>query len=166
MSDSSAETHPVLLILGTRDICAPLVHLALPLDYRLIICGSQAGFADPQVYRGAECHTVDFTQLTSTCPVSIDDSTFVVIATREHAYDETCLRQVLSAPAAYVGLMGNSRRVGATLDRLAGDGFDDELLNRVHAPIGLRLRAKTHPEIALSIIGEVVSVRRNREATA
>lgn len=166
MSDSQHAQQPILLLLGTREVCVPLVQIARPLDFRLVVCGNQPGFADPEVFAGAACHTIDFDDLGRTAPVALDERCFVVIATREHRYDEACLRQVLLTPVSYVGVMGNSRRAASLLERLAADGYDAALLNRVQAPIGLRLRAKTQPEIALSIVAQVVEVRRSPEAAA
>lgn len=90
----------------------------------------------------------------------IDASTYVVCVTRGHRHDETSLRMVAESEAAYVGMIGSKRRVGAVLQHLVEDGVDREAVARVHTPIGLDIGAETPEEIAVSVMAEVVMVRR------
>jgi xanthine dehydrogenase accessory factor len=71
-----------------------------------------------------------------------------------------CLLQVVDAPVAYIGMIGSRRRVSGVLDLVKEEGCSEELLARVHAPIGLDIGAQTPEEIALSVMAEVVKVRR------
>ena len=74
--------------------------------------------------------------------------------------------------AAYVGMIGSKRRVGAVLQHLIDDGLDPEAIARVHTPIGLDIGAETPEEIAVAIMAEIIQARRGgtgqpmREATA
>jgi xanthine dehydrogenase accessory factor len=90
----------------------------------------------------------------------IDSNTYVVCVTRGHKHDETSLRAVAGSPAAYVGMIGSKRRVSAVLQHLVEDGVDPEAVARVHTPIGLDIGAETPEEIAVSIMAEVIMVRR------
>jgi xanthine dehydrogenase accessory factor len=82
----------------------------------------------------------------------------VVLVTRGHRYDYECLRKVLerSPLPGYIGMIGSRRRVRATFDALLEEGFQRELLARVHAPIGLDLGGDTPAEIAVSVAAEIV----------
>jgi xanthine dehydrogenase accessory factor len=80
--------------------------------------------------------------------------------TRGHKHDEVSLRAVVGSPAAYVGMIGSKRRVGAVLKHLLEEGADDEAIGRVHTPIGLDIGAETPEEIAVSIMAEVIKTRR------
>jgi xanthine dehydrogenase accessory factor len=83
-------------------------------------------------------------------------STAVVIVTRGHQYDELCLKQVVTTDAAYIGMIGSRRRVLSVFKKLVEEGFRESDLQRVRAPIGLRIGAKTPQEIAISILAEII----------
>ena len=90
----------------------------------------------------------------------IDANSYVVCVTRGHRHDETSLRMVAETDAAYVGMIGSKRRVGAVLQHLVEDGVDPVAIERVHTPIGLDIGAETPEEIAVSVMAEIVMVRR------
>ena len=102
---------------------------------------------------------------------AIDPNTYVVCVTRGHKHDETSLRLVAASAAAYVGMIGSKRRVGAVLQHLIDDGLDPDAISRVHTPIGLDIGAETPEEIAVAIMAEIIQARRGgtgqpmREAT-
>jgi xanthine dehydrogenase accessory factor len=92
-------------------------------------------------------------------PSTITAQTFVVLITEDHVTDEQALRQVLCAPAAYIGMIGSQRKTAAVLDHLRADKVAEDQLARVHAPIGLDLGGRSPAEIALAILAEIVQVR-------
>jgi xanthine dehydrogenase accessory factor len=91
---------------------------------------------------------------------SIDSSTHVVMVSRGHKIDELALRHVVGRGAAYVGMIGSKRRVSTVLRHLAEEGYSVDALERVFTPIGLDIGAETPEEIAVSIMAEIVMVRR------
>ncbi|HMG18707.1 MAG TPA: XdhC/CoxI family protein, partial [Gemmatimonadales bacterium] len=95
---------------------------------------------------------------------AIDPNTYVVCVTRGHKHDETSLRLVAASAAAYVGMIGSKRRVGAVLQHLIDDGLDPEAAGRVHTPIGLDIGAETPEEIAVAIMAEIIQARRGGTA--
>jgi len=101
---------------------------------------------------------VDFTEALE--KVSITPSAYVVVVTRGHRYDQECLAAVVGKPAAYIGMIGSRRRVRAIMEWLSDKGVPSEVLERVHSPIGLDIGAETPEEIALSIVAEMVKVKR------
>ena len=90
----------------------------------------------------------------------IDGGCYVVIVTRGHQHDEYALRAAVGRGAAYVGMMGSRKKAASVLDALRADGVSDETLSNVHTPIGLSIGALTVPELAVSVMGEVIGVRR------
>jgi xanthine dehydrogenase accessory factor len=82
-----------------------------------------------------------------------------VVASLGHD-DEEAVRRGLESGCEYVGLVASEKRGAAVLDALRGDGVSDDLLSRVRTPAGLAIGARTHEEIALSILAEIVQVRR------
>jgi xanthine dehydrogenase accessory factor len=83
-----------------------------------------------------------------------------VVASLGHG-DEEALRRGLEAGCDYVGLVASAVRGAAVLDTLRSDGVPEEQIARVRTPAGLDIGARTHEEIALSILAEVVAVRRS-----
>lgn len=94
--------------------------------------------------------------------LSIDSNTFVVIVTRGHRYDQLCLEEVLNTAVkpAYIGMIGSRRKVTTIMNNLQENGIPEEVLNPVYAPIGLDIGAQTPEEIALSILAEMVMIKR------
>jgi len=88
--------------------------------------------------------------------VTINSNTAIVIVTRGHQYDELCLRAVVGSAARYIGMIGSRRRVISVFKQLIDSGVNREVLDRVHAPIGLSIGAKSPQEIAVAIIAQII----------
>ncbi|HEY4263641.1 MAG TPA: XdhC family protein [Schlesneria sp.] len=88
---------------------------------------------------------------------------FVVIAT-QHRGDHQSLRRVLGTEVKYIALVASHKRTSLVLDYLQDAGFDNSAISRIRAPCGLQLGARTPEEIALSVVSEIVLVRRSRKA--
>lgn len=88
--------------------------------------------------------------------LTISSGSVVVIVTRGHQYDELCLKSVVGSSAVYVGMIGSRRRVLSVFKKLAAEGYSERDLQRVHAPIGLRIGARSPQEIAVSILAEII----------
>ena len=91
-----------------------------------------------------------------------DTDTWFVIVTRGHRYDTDCLRTILGKPRAYVGMMGSKRRTAIVKDQLEAEGFERDVLEAVHTPIGLKIAAETPEEIAVSIMAEIIQIKNSR----
>lgn len=149
---------PELLIVGTGKVASALVGL-----------GEAAGFhvrvaAGPEAPRVGEFEGADEVILTPE-PQDIEalrpgSNTYVAICSEVHEFGRQVLETLMPTPVAYLGLMSHKKRAAAIVERLRRTGFDDASMERVHVPIGLKLGAQTPEEIALSILGEIVSVRR------
>jgi xanthine dehydrogenase accessory factor len=90
-------------------------------------------------------------------------NTYFVIVTRGHRYDLDCIRTILNKKSAYVGMMGSKRRVSLLKKGLIEEGFNSELVDSVHAPIGLSIGAQTPDEIAISIIAELIEIKNKTQ---
>lgn len=75
--------------------------------------------------------------------------------------DEDVVAGALRTEARYIGLIGSKRKVAAVMDRLRARGFSDRDLARVHAPVGLDINADTVEEIAVSLLAQLIAVRRS-----
>ena len=85
----------------------------------------------------------------------------VAIVTRGHKQDEECLRATIESKPDYVGMIGSRRNIKLIFDDLLNEGISPEAIAQVHAPVGLDIGSQTVPEIAVSILAELVS-HRNR----
>lgn len=93
---------------------------------------------------------------------ALPPSAYVVIVTRGHRHDLDALRAVVQRDLRYVGLIGSKAKVARVYDALVDEGVDPARFARIHAPIGLDLGAVTPQEIAVSIVAELIAVRRGR----
>ena len=91
--------------------------------------------------------------------------TYFVVATRAHAFDVECLTEICKKRSAYVGMLGSRSRAALVRRQLTEAGADPVEVEGLHAPIGLAIGGQTAPEIALSILAEIVQVKNSRQQT-
>ncbi|GDY06675.1 MAG: XdhC/CoxI family protein [Planctomycetota bacterium] len=91
--------------------------------------------------------------------LDIDHNTYCLIVTRGHQHDEQALYHLAETAARYVGLIGSQRKIKMIFEDLLRDGISREALSRVYAPLGLDIGSQTVPEIAVSIVAELISHR-------
>jgi xanthine dehydrogenase accessory factor len=153
------EPQPTLIVVGAGHIAVPLARIGKLLSFEVIVLDDREKFANRERFPEADqVIAADFGPTLAS--LKITRASYVVIITRGHQYDEEALMEVADSPAAYIGMIGSRRRVQAVRNNLADVGFDPNKLDRVRAPIGLEIGAETPEEIAVSILAEIVSVRR------
>ena len=148
-----------LLVVGGGHIGKALATIGDLCGFSVVVVDDRPDYANQERFPEADrviCG--DFAEVLRELP--IDANTYIVTVTRGHKHDEISLRQVAGSAAAYVGMIGSKRRVGAVLQHLIEDGLDPEAVRRVHTPIGLDIGAETPEEIAVAIMAEVIQVRR------
>ena len=89
--------------------------------------------------------------------LGIDDDSYILIITRGHLYDYNVLEWSLKTNAYYIGMIGSATKIEMSYDKLKKEGFTQKDIDRVHAPIGIKLAAKTPAEIAVSIAGQLIN---------
>ncbi len=142
---------PELVICGTSPVAAALAELAGPLGFSRTVC---APAADQDAVAEADTRIDGFVM-----PGAPQGQRFVLVSTQGKG-DEAALRAALSAQADWVGFVGSRAKAAALKAKLAADGIGAAALERIRAPAGLDLGAITPEEIALSILAEVVALRR------
>jgi xanthine dehydrogenase accessory factor len=150
---------PTMLIAGAGHIAVPLAQMGAMLGFRVVVVDDRPVFANSERFPDAdEVIAAPFGEALAGHP--FDERTYVTIMTRGHAHDLECLLEVIDKPVAYIGMIGSRRRVKGVLEMVREKGHSEELLARVHAPIGLDIGARTPEEIAVSVMAEVVQARR------
>jgi xanthine dehydrogenase accessory factor len=149
---------PRLIIIGA-------VHIAQSLAPLAMMMGFDVTLADPRTALTGKDRFPD-TQILNAWPdqamdtLHLDIGTAVVALTHDPKLDDPALDHALRSEAFYIGALGSRKSHAARLARLAALGHGTETLARIHGPVGLRIAALTTPEIALSIMAEIVAVRR------
>ncbi|MBI3950945.1 MAG: XdhC family protein [Acidobacteria bacterium] len=147
---------PQLIICGGGHIGQALAPLARLLDFDVAVIDDRADFASRELFPDESVHLIVKPYAEALASLKITPSTSIVIVTRGHKHDENCLRILLNSLARYIGMIGSARRVITVFRRLLDEDFPMEAIQRVHAPIGLDIGARTPAEIALSILAEVI----------
>jgi xanthine dehydrogenase accessory factor len=144
---------PELLIVGHGRIAEALAALAHQVNFTVTV---NDPMADRRSFPEADRLVTDDIDLSA---ARIDSETFVVIAT-QHKGDHLWLQKAIGAGAAYIALVSSRHRAALVLDYVAANGVAPEKLDRVWAPAGLDLGAANPEEIALSIVSQMVAIRR------
>jgi xanthine dehydrogenase accessory factor len=153
-----------LLIAGGGHVGQALATQASLVGFEVIVVEDRQAFADPSRYPGGV--TTRFGEFTDGLgEFPIDQDTYVAIVGRGHPVDMKALVACIDSPAAYIGMMGSRRKVALVRKELVESGrVTAEQFARVYAPIGLNIGAETVPEVAASIVAQLVAVRRNGKA--
>jgi xanthine dehydrogenase accessory factor len=151
---------PVLLIVGGGHVGQAVAAQASLLEFEIVVIDDRPEFTSPALFPpGVQTRCGSVAEEIAAFPVSRD--TFVVIVTRGHQHDAVALRACLRRPAAYIGMIGSRRKVPLLRREFIESGWATaEEFDRAHAPIGLDIGAVTVPEIAASIMAQVISARR------
>ena len=153
------ERPATLLVIGGGHVGKALSTIGQLCGFSIEIVDDRPEFANEERFPEADKITAGyFDEVLDGYP--IDSNTYIVCVTRGHRHDETSLRMVAESEAAYVGMIGSARRVRAVLQHIVEAGVAQEAVDRVHTPIGLDIGAETPEEIAVSIMAEIVMVRR------
>lgn len=153
-----------IIIVGAGHLAIPLVQFAKILGFHITVIDDRVLYANRERFPDVgELLVGDMAETLR--GIEITPQTYIVLITRGHQYDEPCLREVIHSQAKYIGMIGSKRRIKACFIRFRDEeGIPEELLKRVYAPIGLDIKAESPEEIALSIISEIVKVRRGGTA--
>lgn len=151
---------PLLLIAGGGHIGQALALQAGLVGFAVTVLDDRPEFTDPGLYpAGVATRCGDIARELAGFPIAAD--TFVAIVTRGHQHDRAALAACIRTPAAYIGMIGSRRKVALIRkDLLESGAATEEEFGRVYAPIGLDIGAETVPEIATSIVAQLIAVSR------
>jgi xanthine dehydrogenase accessory factor len=148
-----------LVVVGGGHVGTAVAHLASWLGFRVVVSDDRPDFATPQAVPDADEYIhCELGQLPE--KMKINEETYLVLTTRGMNIDVDGLPELLDTSAAYIGVIGSRRRWETTAKELNERGVAEEKIARVTSPIGLEINAETPMEIAVSILAQIVMMRR------
>ncbi len=151
---------PTLFVLGGGHISFTLVKMAKLAGFKIVVVDDRPEFATAQRFPEADqVFTTIYDKAFS--KLNVGKTGYVVIVTHGHKGDAAALEGALSTEARYIGMIGSKTKNASVYARLKAKGITQQQLDRVHAPVGLPIHAQTPEEIAVSILAEIIQVRRS-----
>jgi len=150
-----------LMIVGGGHVGQAVAKLAAEVDFDVWVLDDREMYANKERFPLAQKHIVGEIGpvLEQLVKEAVNVSTFALIVTRGHNHDEEALYHLAESKAGYVGMIGSKRKIKLIYEDLLARGISQEALDRVHAPLGLSIGSQTVPEIAVSILAELIACR-------
>lgn len=150
-----------LIIAGSGNVALNIYKIASIVGYKVTVIDHKAETLTRERFPDAsELLLGDIVKLLEA--YQINESTSIVLVTFNHEYDLHALQVVVESPARYIGVLGNRRKVTSYFDKLRSLEIPEELIARVHIPIGLDLGGQLSAEIALAAVAEIQAVKYGR----
>jgi xanthine dehydrogenase accessory factor len=155
---------PLLIVCGGGHVGQALAHHANLVGFDVVAVEDRAEYARPELFPPEiETRCGKVSEVLAELPIT--RHTYIAIVGRGHLVDAQALAACIDKPAAYIGMMGSRRKIALLRkDFIESGRATAEQLDRVYAPIGLNLGAQTVPEIAASIVAQLIAVRRTGKA--
>lgn len=148
-----------MLIIGAAHITVDLVQLAHLYDFETIVIDPRGIFTNKTQFSTAPDQLIDKYPSQVLAEFTLDAYTYAIILSHDPKIDDNALHLLLNSDVGYIGALGSKKTHAKRVSRLATAGFSDEAIARIHAPIGVDIKAKSPKEIALSIMGEIIKVK-------
>lgn len=148
-----------LVVVGAGHVGQAVGNLAAEADFDVWVVDDRAQYANAERFPKASKFLVGPVEDVLSA-LEVTRNTFVLIVTRGHGHDQEALYHMAPTPAPYVGLIGSKRKIRLIFESLLEMGITEEDLARVTAPVGVDIGSRTVPEIAVSIVAELIA-RRN-----
>jgi xanthine dehydrogenase accessory factor len=150
--------NPRLIIVGAVDISRALAQIARLANYNVVIIDPRAAFATAERFAGMDLFVEWPDEALEV--MTIDRRTAIVVLTHDPKIDDPALKAALRSKAFYIGALGSRKTHADRLKRLRMEEFTEEELVRIHGPVGLDIGARTHIEIAVAIMAEIIEQLR------
>jgi len=154
---------PRAFIFGAGHISRSLSQMAALAGFATVIIDDREKFANRERFPEAgEIFADEYEDVFG--KLAINDSSYVIIVTRGHRDDLRVLRWAVTTPARYLAMIGSKRKVISLVKELEKEGVAREAFDKLSAPMGLEIGAITPEEIAVSVVAEMIAVRRNPDS--
>jgi len=153
---------PLLYIFGAGHVGLNIYRVALLAGFQPIVIDDRDLYANRERFPEAlDVLAGEIDQILA--HLDPPDTSYIAIVTRGHQHDLRVLRWAVETRAQYIGMIGSGRKVLTLYDQLENEGVSRALLDKVYAPIGLQIGSVTPEEIAVSVVAELIGVRRHAE---
>ncbi|MGA2134212.1 MAG: XdhC/CoxI family protein [Bryobacteraceae bacterium] len=154
---------PGAFIFGAGHISKSISKIANLAGFRTTIVDNREAFANRERFPEAdEIHAAEYEEVFGKLPVN--ETSYLIIVTRGHRDDMRVLQWAVSTNARYIAMIGSKRKVISVIKELEKEGIAAQSLERVYAPMGLEIGAVSPEEIAVSVVAEMIAVRRNADS--
>ena len=151
---------PKMLVFGAIDFAHAVAKIGKFLGYHVVVCDARSAFATRKRFPEADEVIVEWPHR-YLGRATVDERTVLCVLTHDPKFDVPLLEAALRTPAAYIGVMGSRRTHADRLQRLRELGVPETGLDRLAAPIGLDLGARTPEETAVAIAAEIIALTWN-----
>jgi len=155
---------PMLYLFGGGHISMALAKSAFATGFAITVIDDREAFANRERFPMAEKVVTSYEEAFES--IAPNNSSYLVVVTRGHKDDMRVLAWAVRTPARYVGMIGSKRKVLSVYQALEREGYSPEEFARVYAPMGLNIGALSPEEIAISILAELIAIRRNARVVA
>jgi xanthine dehydrogenase accessory factor len=149
---------PTLYLFGGGHVSLQIAKVAKMVGFKIVVIDDRPAFANKERFAMADETRVE-DLYTVFDRLNIDDQSYIVAVTRGHQHDEPVIEQAIRTNARYIGMIGSKRKIRMIFEDLVAKGIAQEALERVHAPLGYNIGSQTVPEIAVSIVAELIACR-------
>lgn len=152
---------PDMYLFGAIDFSRAMARVGKHMGYRVTVIDARPIFATKERVPDADRVVVTWPD-EFLASARVDDRTAIIVLTHDEKFDIPLLLRALGTNAAYIGAMGSRRTHASRVEALRRAGISERELERINAPIGLDIGARTPEETAISIAAEIVAVRSGR----
>jgi xanthine dehydrogenase accessory factor len=154
---------PQAFIFGGGHVSKSISKVATLAGFATSIIDNREAFANPERFPEAEeTYAEEYEDVFPKLPIT--SSSYLIIVTRGHRDDMRVLRWAISTPARYIAMIGSKRKTISVIHELEREGFLRDAFERIFAPMGLEIGAESPEEIAVSVVAEMIAVRRMPDA--
>ncbi len=150
---------PKVVLMGAGHVGQAIAEAAHRVGFQVAVLDDREAFANAERFPNAQELVVGPYE-SGLEEIQISQTSFVLVVTRGHSHDQTALEQAIQTQARYVGLVGSRRKIQLIVKNLIEKGYAPEAFDRLYAPIGLAIGSETPEEIAVSVVAEVVAIRK------
>jgi xanthine dehydrogenase accessory factor len=153
-----------LIIFGAGHIGKALAKYAPDFGFQILLIDHRNELLSEEGYKNLSIINKDY--LEALDEIKFNQSTYVIIVTPKHAYDEAILEKVAKFECAYIGMIGSKTKVAKARKRILDENIlTNEELDKVDMPIGIKFNAQTPEEIAISILAKLIDVKNSISQT-
>lgn len=148
-----------LYLFGAGHISQSTTAMAKMLGFRVVVIDPRPSYNNAERFPGADELIVE--EYDNAFPkLKVDENSYIVVYTPNHFIDEQCLHFAVGTKAKFIGMIGSKKKAKEVKERLLQKGVSQARLDAVRSPIGMEIGAETPEEIAISILGEIIKVKR------